>query len=139
MQTHRPAIAGFMLVEQLIAALVAGTLLCGLARLYLALAVTSDLQRVSQQLQLQLLSALEGEGGSVSPTALMVAEYRGRRLDGDGYWRDSAATEAPLVGKVVSASVASRGGELVVRLERWQPQQPPPLMLLAAELVAGGG
>lgn len=138
MQTQRPAIAGFMLVEQLIAALVAGTLLCGLARLYLALAVTNDLQRVSQQLQLQLLSALEGEGGGISSTAV-VAEYHGRWLDSDGHWRDSAAAEAPLVAKVVSATVASRGGELAIRLERWQPRQPPPLMLLAAELDAGGG
>ena len=136
MHRQRPTMAGFMLVEQLIAALVAATLLCGLARLYLALAVTNDLQRVSQQLQLQLLSALEGEGGSASP---LVAEDRGRWLESDGHWRDSAATEAPLVGKVVSATVASRGGELVVRLERWQPRQPPPLMLLAAELDAGGG
>ncbi|MBQ1784298.1 MAG: hypothetical protein II007_11660 [Gammaproteobacteria bacterium] len=139
MQLKRLEMAGFMLVEQLIAALVAGTLLCGLARLYMALAVTNDLQRVKQQLQLQLLSSLEGESGGVSSPAVIVAEYRGRRLDSDGHWRDIAATEAPLVTKVVSGTVASRDGELAVRLERWQPRQLPSLMLLAAELDAGGG
>ena len=139
MHNLRSTMAGFMLVEQLIAALVATTMLCGLARLYLALAITNDLQRTSQQLQLQLLSALEGEGSGPSPVTAVAADYRGRWLDPDGRWHDSATTEAPLVGKVVNATLVSRGGELALSLERWQPRQPPPLMLLAAELDGGGG
>lgn len=137
MSAQQQPMGGFMLIEQLMAMLVAVVLLCGVAHLYLALAVSGDLQRVSQQLQLQLLSALEQPGEVVvSPLA---TEVRGLRLERSGEWLDEAVTSAPLVGRVVSGRLLTRGGELALRLERWQLQQPPPLMLVAAELTGSGG
>ena len=136
MSAQPQAMGDFMLIEQLIATLVATVLLCGLARLYLALAVSGDLQRVGQQLQWQLLAAVEQPGAEVPGS--LATEERGLRLETGG-WVEEAVTSAPLLQRVASARVTSRGGELALSLERWLPQQPPPLMLLAAELADGGG
>ncbi len=126
---------GFSLVEQLIAALVAALLLGGLARIYLALALTGELQWQRQQLEWLMLSQLEGN----APLAQSLSQQiEGRWLDGNGRWRTTAVEEASMLVVAVQGSVDTRSGPLISRYQRWLPQQPAPLMLVARQLGTPG-
>lgn len=134
MRATSKVMSGFSLVEQLVAALVAAILLSGLARIYLSLALTSDLQRQRQQLEWLMLSQLEG--GDIAVEQSLNQHIEGRRLDRNGQWLVTSVAEGTVLVVAVQGSVDTRAGQLTSRYQRWLPRQPAPLVLLASQLAA---